>query len=241
MNVSDRLTLLQLIAWAGGGAFVASLALCAWWYAVGLGSPLPGGGWTAVGADALLVTIFACHHSVFARDAVKRRLSIIPTPLMRSFYVWIASALFAAIVLLWRPIGGVLYEAPPPLSLPHAAVQLFGVWLIARAAAGLDPLELAGIRQASHSVPADERLQQEEGLQVTGPYRWVRHPLYLGWMLALFGTAHLTGDRLAFAVLTSFYLVVAVPWEERSLRQSYGEEYDRYAARVRWRIIPFVY
>ena len=51
----------------------------------------------------------------------------------------------------------------------------------------------------------------------------------------------MTGDRLAFAALTSLYLIVAVPWEERSLRQSFGDDYARYAARVRWRIVPYVY
>jgi protein-S-isoprenylcysteine O-methyltransferase Ste14 len=60
-------------------------------------------------------------------------------------------------------------------------------------------------------------------------------------MLALFGAAHMTADRLAFAAFTSFYLVVAVPWEERSLRQSFGEGYDRYTSDVKWRMIPFIY
>jgi len=51
----------------------------------------------------------------------------------------------------------------------------------------------------------------------------------------------MTGDRLAFAVISSFYLVIAVPWEERSLRQSFGADYDRYVATVRWRVLPFLY
>src|SRR5689334_21488435 len=117
----------RLIAWAGGGVFVASLALCAWWYFVRLGDPLPRGGSTAVVANALLVTIFACHHSVFARDGIKRRLSIVPPSMMRSLYVWIASALFIAVVLLWQPIGGTIYDAPRPLSWLHAAVQVLGI------------------------------------------------------------------------------------------------------------------
>ena len=76
---------------------------------------------------------------------------------------------------------------------------------------------------------------------MTGPYRWVRHPLYLGWLLMVFGAAHMTGDRLAFAAITTAYLVVAIPWEERSLRQSFGEAYARYMRDVRWRMIPFIY
>jgi protein-S-isoprenylcysteine O-methyltransferase Ste14 len=72
-------------------------------------------------------------------------------------------------------------------------------------------------------------------------YGLVRHPLYLGWTMCVFGAAHMTGDRLGFAIITTAYLVVAVPWEERSLRRSFGEDYDRYVRTVRWRIVPFIY
>src|SRR5262249_37142507 len=139
------------------------------------------------------------------------------------------------VVLGWRPIGGDLYAIDGPLAFVNAAVQAFGIALIARAVSGLDALELAGIRQASGVEPKLERLQ------IAGPYRVVRHPLYLGWMLAMFGAAHMTADRFAFAAMTSAYLVLAVPWEERSLRTSFGDDYTRYIERVRWRIVPFIY
>jgi methanethiol S-methyltransferase len=236
---------LRVLAWLGGGAFVGSLALTVWWYVAALDRGGPGGGWTAAVFDAVLVTMFAFHHSVFARDPIKRRLTIVPHTMIRSLYVWIASTLLSAVVLLWRPIGGELYDVTGVLSIAHTAVQLAGLGLIAFSVAGLDPLELAGIRQASHSAAATERTQElrepQDSLQVTGPYGFVRHPLYLGWMLAVFGAAHMTTDRLAFAAFTSFYLIVAVPWEERSLRQSFGDAYAHYTARVRWRIIPYVY
>jgi protein-S-isoprenylcysteine O-methyltransferase Ste14 len=57
----------------------------------------------------------------------------------------------------------------------------------------------------------------------------------------VFCAAHMTGDRLAFAIVTTGYLVAAIPWEERSLRQSFGEGYDRYTNDVKWRMIPFIY
>jgi protein-S-isoprenylcysteine O-methyltransferase Ste14 len=60
-------------------------------------------------------------------------------------------------------------------------------------------------------------------------------------MLAVFGAARMTGDRLAFAVVTSLYLVVAIPWEERSLEAAFGEAYRRYKQQVRWRVLPYVY
>jgi protein-S-isoprenylcysteine O-methyltransferase Ste14 len=166
---------------------------------------------------------------------VKRRLTAIPAPLVRSFYVWVASVLLIVVVVGWRRIGGTLYDVRGAVLVASAAVQLFGVWLIAKSAGVLDPLELAGIRQAARQI------RPPEPLQVGGPYAWVRHPLYLGWILALFGTHHMTGDRLAFAALTSAYLVVAVPWAERSLVQSFGDEYREYARRVRWRLVPLLY
>jgi methanethiol S-methyltransferase len=226
----------KVIAWLGGALFVASLALTAWWYFVRLGQVQSGRGWSAVAVNAALLTIFATHHSVFARDAVKARLhAIVPEHMQRSCYVWLASALLILVVLWWRPVGGELYRVEGALAMANAAVQACGLLLIAHAVSGLDPLELAGIRQATGAPLERERLQ------IGGPYRWVRHPLHLGWVLALFGAARMTGDRLAFAVLTSAYLVAAVPWEERSLRKSFGDDYVRYARQVRWRIVPFIY
>ena len=192
----------------------------------------PPAGWPAFAFDAVLITIFALHHSVFARDAVKTRvLSVVPEPLLRSVYVWIASALLVLVCAIWRPVGGEIYRAQGVLAVALAAIQVAGLWLTVKGTGRLDPLELAGIRPA----------RQVEGLQVTGPYRWVRHPLYLGWALMVFGAAHMTGDRLAFAALTTLYLVVAIPLEERSLRRSFGDDYVRYTRDVRWRMLPFIY
>ncbi len=221
----------RAFVWTGGAVFVASLAGCAWWYLVPLGQVRPGAGWPPVVRDTALVTIFALHHSVFARDSIKQRLRAIPPRLLRSVYVWIASLLLILLCALWQPIGAEFYDAAGATAVTAAIAQLSGVLLIARAVARIDPLELAGIHPA----------RQADALQVDGPYRWVRHPLYLGWILAVFGAGHLTGDRLAFAVLTSIYLVVAVPLEERSMRRSFGDEYARYQRAVRWRIIPFLY
>jgi protein-S-isoprenylcysteine O-methyltransferase Ste14 len=146
-------------------------------------------------------------------------------------YVWIASLLLMLVSLAWRPVGGEIYTATGVLAVALAAVQLAGLVLTAQGAARIDPLELAGIRPATHT----------QGLQVTGPYHLVRHPLYLGWLLMVFAAPHMTGDRLAFAAATTFYLVVAIPWEERSLRRAFGEDYARYMRAVRWRMIPFIY
>jgi protein-S-isoprenylcysteine O-methyltransferase Ste14 len=221
----------RVFVWAGGAMFVTSLAICAGWYLFVLGRSAPWTGWQPVAVDAVLFSVFALHHSLLAREPVKRSLAAIPRRLLRSVYVWSASLLLALVCGLWQTIGCDLYAASGARSVAHAAVQLAGLWLIVRSVARIDPLELAGIRIAT----------RVSSLQIGGPYRLVRHPLYLGWIIVVFGAAHMTGDRLAFAAISALYLVMAVPWEERSLLQSFGEDYARYQQRVRWRILPYVY
>jgi protein-S-isoprenylcysteine O-methyltransferase Ste14 len=218
--------------WLGGALFVLSLAYCLWWYIVPLGADAPFRGWGAGAVDAALFSIFALHHSLLARTPAKRALArIVPEPLLRSTYVWIASLLLGIVCWSWRRVGGELYHAAGAVAPACAALQLCGVALIAWSVRGLDPLELAGIHPE----------RQVDGLQITGPYRFVRHPLYLGWMIATFGAAHMTGDRFAFALISAVYLVAAIPLEERSLRAVFGDAYRQYAERVRWRVIPYVY
>ena len=225
----------RVFVWLGGAAFVGSLALCAYaflfrWARV---DAVPTRGvWERALVDATLFAVFAAHHSIFARDSIKTRISRrVPARLIRSVYVWTASLLLVLVVLVWRPIGGDLYHATGWTRYGHAAVQLAGVWLIARSVGVIDALELAGIH--SSGGPAS--------LQIIGPYRFVRHPIYLGWMLIVFGAAHMTGDRATFAAITTIYLMIAIPWEERSLEQTFVNDYARYKQRVPWRVIPFVY
>jgi len=222
----------RVFVWLGGALFVLSLAFCAWSYVVVMGRLAPATGWTALAIDAALLTLFAFHHSLFAREPVKDVIArMIPADLVRSFYVWIASTLLILVCALWRSIGSELYTVRGLLAIVVVAVQLGGLWITARSAARINPLELAGIRPPSPS----------RGLQVGGPYQWVRHPLYLGWMLMVFATPHMTGDRLTFAAITTGYLMVAIPWEERSLRRTFGDSYARYMRAVKWRMIPFIY
>ena len=220
------------VRWLGGGMFVAALAYCVWWYCFVLARPDGPLDWRVLAYDFALFGAFALHHSVFARDSVKARLArVMPPALVRSVYVWIASGLLIAVCALWRPTGGELYDVNGWRAYVHAAVQLAGVALIASSTRVIDALILAGIRQ-----PA-----LEGTLQITGPYRWVRHPIYLGWVVASFGAAHMTVTRFAFAVISSFYLVVAVRWEERSLAREFPVRYAEYARRVKWRLAPYIY
>ncbi len=220
--------------WSGAAAFAASLAgagyiLVAVWPQAPPSPPahIP----AALAWNASLFTAFAAHHSALARTGVKRWLaSAIPEPQQRPAYVWIASALFAATMFLWQPIGRQLYQVAGWAQPLCTAVQVAGIVLVVLAARVIDPLELAGVRPG-----------RDTGLEERGPYRLIRHPIYLGWLLIVWGAPVMTGDRLWFAALSSLYLVIAMPWEEASMRRAFGDAYDRYSARVRWRVLPLIY
>jgi methanethiol S-methyltransferase len=181
--------------------------------------------------DVVLFTVFALHHSLFARDRIRKRITRMVGSLERSVYVWIASVLFVAVCALWRPIAGAAWRIDQAaLAWALRAAQLVGVWLAVGSAMALDLLELSGVR----SPRATE-------FKVRGPYGWVRHPIYLGWFLMVFAVPHMTMTRFVFAATSSVYLLIAIPFEERSLRHSSSGAYDRYMREVRWKLLPHVY
>ena len=82
---------------------------------------------------------------------------------------------------------------------------------------------------------------RDVAFKVAGPFGLVRHPIYLGWILIVFGAPLMTMSRLLFAVISSAYLVLAIPWEEASLVEAFGERYRAYQRQVRWRLVPGVW
>jgi len=244
-------------AWAGAGLFLASLVYFGWFYAVALGRPAPAppeGVPAAVAVNVVLFSLFALHHSVLARAAVKRRVTaLLPPALERTVYVWVASLLFLAVCLLWRPVPGLAWQASGPLAWALRAAQLAGVALTLASASRIDIWDLAGVRQAraarssaqletapSATLPtsASSGAAGASTLEVAGPYRWVRHPIYLGWVLMVFGAPAMTAGRLLFAAISTAYLIAAIPFEERSLVTEFGPPYQDYQRRVRWRLVP---
>jgi methanethiol S-methyltransferase len=183
-----------------------------------------------------LFTVFALHHSLFARERVRAAVArALPQPLERSFYVWVASLLFIAVCALWRPVPGVAWQVEGPAAWGLRALQAAAVWIILRSAMILDIWELAGVRN-----PEGFRLPTAE-FRTTGPYGRVRHPIYSGWFLMVFAVSPMTMTRLVFAVVSCAYLIVAIPFEERSMRSLAGGAYERYAKQVPWRLIPRIY
>lgn len=211
--------------------FVLSLLSLPAMYLIRLRSPAPDESLTGgVIFNVALFTLFALHHSVMARTGAKAWLTrAVPRDLERSLYVWIASLLFLAVTLLWRPLPGIVWQALGPGLVLHL-IQLFGIALTIRAAQIVGVRELAGLR------PPDPTAKIE--FKAEGPYSLVRHPIYFGWVLMVFFTPSMNTSRLLFAVVSTLYLAIAIPFEEATLVEAFGDDYRAYQARLRWRLIP---
>lgn len=237
------------VTWTGGLLFVASLGYGVWVYAVRLAA-VPGGtrvtAALAVSANLVLFLLFASHHSLMARSAAKACISRIVGPrLERGVYVWVASLLFLVMCACWQPVAGHAWRLHSPWNWLGRTVQVTGLIILVRAVRTLDLLDLAGVRPSSPAGPGASGSARGEhdltALTTEGVYRWVRHPIYLGTLLLLAGTPDMNLGRFTFVAATAVYVVVAVRWEERSLREHFGDAYVRYQRQVRWRIVPFVY
>lgn len=227
----------KAFAWTGALLFLLSLLSFVVVYGWRLRVPAPGpaaAAWRDALDNLLLFTIFALHHSVMARTGAKAWITrLVPPELERSVYVWIASLLFLIVCWLWQPLPGVVWEVRPPASFALILVQLLGVVLTLRAARLVGVWDLAGVKQPDHTRPVE--------FTTTGPFGLVRHPIYLGWVVIVFATPVMTTSRLLFAVISTAYLVAAIPLEERSLVEAFGDKYRAYQHRMRWRLIPGVW
>ena len=224
-------------AWIGALLFAVSLASFVYVYGYQLRGPAPpqsGPVWPAVAFNTFLFSLFALHHSVMARSGAKAWLTrTVPRELERSVYVWIASLLFLAVCWWWQPLPGVAWRIGGPWRWPAYGLALAGIALTARASRFIGVWELAGVRQARRDQPVE--------FTVTGPFGLVRHPIYLGWVLMVFGVPDMTCSRLLFAVISTAYLVAAIPWEEASLVEAFGEKYRAYQQQVRARLLPGIW
>ena len=223
--------------WIGALLFGLSLASGALVYGIRLGVPAPASvepAWPLIAVNVLLFTVFALHHSLLARTGAKAWVTrTVPADLERSVYVWVASLLFMAVCWLWQPLPGVAWNLTGPVSWAMWLLVLTGASMTGRAAAAIGVWELAGVRVPSPDRPVE--------FKATGLFGFVRHPIYLAWILMVFGIQPMTYSRLLFAAISSAYLVVAIPWEEASLVETFGEKYRAYQRQVRSRLLPGIW
>jgi protein-S-isoprenylcysteine O-methyltransferase Ste14 len=183
--------------------------------------------------DALLLGLFAVQHSVMARRAFKERWTrVIPAPLERSTFVLAASACLALLYWLWRPLGTtVLWDlSGPPFDFVFVALCLAGFAIVVLSTFMIDHFDLFGLRQVWYAF----RNRPYPTLEFSAPalYKAVRHPIYLGFIIAFWATPIMTLGHLVFAVATTGYILVAIQLEERDLVHRYGETYRQYRRQV---------
>jgi protein-S-isoprenylcysteine O-methyltransferase Ste14 len=195
----------------------------------GVSTPLP----HALVVNVLLLCLFAVQHSVMARPAFKRWWTqIVPEPIERSTYVLASTLALAFLLWQWQPIANpVIWNVHTEAAgvLLHAVFWLGWVVLLTSTFL-LSHFELFGLRQVfarwiGHSLPAPI-------FRTPFFYRYVRHPIYLGFLLGFWATPHMTAGHLLFSVATTGYILIGIYFEERDLIAQFGDRYRRYREQV---------
>jgi protein-S-isoprenylcysteine O-methyltransferase Ste14 len=182
--------------------------------------------------DTLLLSLFAIQHSVMARQWFKRAWTkIIPEPIERSTYVLLASLVLSLLFWQWRPMRDVVWDVQNPTG--RTVLQglfwmgwggvLFSTYLI-------DHFSLFGLRQVYLYLKGLP--EEPTSFKTPALYKVVRHPLYLGFIIAFWSTPRMTLGHLFFAAVCTAYIVMAIQFEERDLIKFYGDSYRKYRTQV---------
>jgi protein-S-isoprenylcysteine O-methyltransferase Ste14 len=193
---------------------------------------------TALLIDLGLLGVFAIQHSLMARPFFKRWFTrLIPEPAERSTYVLFSSLALIALFAYWQPLGGLVWNVGDAVGRAILYTLFgFGWTLVLVSTFLINHFDLFGLRQIWLQLRGVPYVPLKFG--TPGPYRLVRHPLYVGWFFAFWATPVMTVTHLVFAVATTAYILIAIQLEERDLIDALGDDYRRYRERVPM-IIPF--
>jgi protein-S-isoprenylcysteine O-methyltransferase Ste14 len=191
-----------------------------------------GGVLAALVVDLGLITLFAMQHSIMARSGFKAWLTRhVARSVERSVFVLAASLCLIALCMLWAPLPQPVWQAATP-KLALLAWALFGIGLaiVLLSTFLIDHFDLFGLKQG-WSAFIGQRVEEAEFV-TPWLYRFVRHPLYLGFVIAFFATPTMTLGHLFFAVTMTVYILIAIRFEERDLIAKHGDHYRDYRAKV---------
>lgn len=218
--------------------FVGNLPMLPRTVDVGPAGSLP----AALAVDLALLALFAAQHTVMARRGFKRWLTrLIPESIERSTFVLAATGALALLLWQWRPIQSpnLWYVADPTGRIAIYAIFWLGWSVLLLSTFLINHFELFGLRQ----VVARLRGRDIPAPQFRTPlfYRYVRHPLYVGFLLAFWATPRMSAGHLLFSVATTGYILLGIWFEERDLIAQFGDRYRMYRQHVgmllpRWRV-----
>lgn len=192
----------------------------------------------ALMVNILLLSLFAIQHSGMARKAFKSWITrFLPQSMERSTYVLAASLTLILMFWQWRPIPDVVWRVPhPELAVAVQVLSLLGIVIVLVATFLINHFELFGLHQVFNNLMG--RKMPEVRFKTPGLYKQVRHPIYLGFIIAFWAAPVMTVGHLLFAVVTTAYIMVGIFLEERDLIAQFGDDYRRYRQRVSM-LVPF--
>ena len=188
--------------------------------------------------NLLLMSLFAVQHSVMARKPFKRWWTqFVPHSVERSVYVLLASLALILLFWQWRPMPAIVWQvADPTAAMALMALSLVGWVLVFTSTFLINHFELFGLHQVAAKLAG--RTLPEPRFKTPVLYKIVRHPIYLGFIVAFWAAPVMTVGHLLFAAVTTAYIFVGIFLEERDLVAQFGEDYKRYRAKVGM-LIPF--
>jgi methanethiol S-methyltransferase len=182
--------------------------------------------------NVLLMSLFAIQHSVMARPQFKQWWTrFVPKSIERATYVLLASLVLLLLFWQWRPIPMVVWQIDQPQVAAAVTALSFVGWLIVFGSTFLiNHFELFGLHQVANNLTG--RPMPTPRFRTPLLYGFVRHPLYLGFIIAFWAAPTMTFGHLLFAAVTTAYILVAIQLEERDLVDVFGDDYRRYKTRV---------